>query len=44
MRQLFLETYPKPMPEQQQIIDQTIENWKGNKHQIDDILVMGFKI
>ena len=44
MRQLFLETYPKPMPEQQQIIDQTIENWKGNKHQIDDILVIGFKI
>jgi len=44
-RELLLQIHAKPMDEQKQILDTTIENWKGGKHkQIDDILIIGFKV
>jgi len=32
------------MIEQRTILEQTINNWKGNLEQIDDILIIGIKI
>ncbi|MBE9467578.1 MAG: SpoIIE family protein phosphatase [Bacteroidetes bacterium] len=44
-RQLLLEIHEQPMEEQKEILDVTLEGWKGsNFSQIDDILVMGFKL
>ncbi|MCK5823353.1 MAG: SpoIIE family protein phosphatase [Bacteroidales bacterium] len=44
-RQLLLEIHQQPMEEQKEILDITFEGWKGsNFNQIDDILVMGFKL
>ena len=42
-KELLLKIHSKPMEKQRQILDTTIEEWKGNYQQIDDILVMGFK-
>ncbi|MEO1051148.1 MAG: SpoIIE family protein phosphatase [Bacteroidota bacterium] len=45
LKNLFLEIYEKPMKEQQQIIESALEDWmKPNHKQIDDILVIGFKV
>ncbi len=33
----------KPMSEQEAILEQTFENWKGSYQQVDDILVIGFR-
>jgi len=44
LRNLLLDIHQKPMPEQKRILDQTIEHWRGNEDQVDDILVMGFRI
>lgn len=44
-KQLLLDTSMLEMHEQKQILDETMEAWKGEKHsQIDDILVIGVKI
>jgi hypothetical protein len=32
------------MPKQQQILDETIEKWRGESMQVDDILVIGFQV
>ena len=32
------------MAEQKEILDKTIENWKGNLEQVDDILIMGLRV
>jgi len=42
-KRLLVDIHQKPMTEQQQILDETIENWKGDTEQIDDILVIGRK-
>jgi tetratricopeptide (TPR) repeat protein len=46
MRELFLGFQNIQMSEQQNILNQTIEDWKiqGQEKQIDDILVLGVKI
>ncbi len=44
LNQLLLEIHQLPMPEQMNILNTTIEDWKGTTHQTDDILVMGLKI
>ncbi|MCK4663720.1 MAG: DUF4154 domain-containing protein [Bacteroidales bacterium] len=41
---LLVDIHKKPMSEQKQILYDTIEKWRGNFEQIDDILVMGIKI
>jgi ligand-binding sensor domain-containing protein/serine phosphatase RsbU (regulator of sigma subunit) len=43
-RQLLLDIHNKPLEAQQQILDKTLEDWKGNLNQIDDILVMGIRV
>ncbi len=46
LKDLIVEHHQKPMPEQQKILKQTLENWKNqaNEIQTDDILVIGGKI
>ncbi|MDY0200281.1 MAG: two-component regulator propeller domain-containing protein [Tenuifilaceae bacterium] len=42
---LLLDIHTHSFSEQKEILDVTLEKWKGQKyHQIDDILVIGFKI
>ncbi len=43
-QELLIEISDKDMDEQQQIIEETFYNWKANSLQIDDILILGFKI
>lgn len=42
--QLLLDIHQLPLPEQQQILSHTLADWKGNAHQTDDVLVIGFKL
>lgn len=41
MKELFLKIQNKNMEEQKLILDSTIETWRGDIEQIDDILVIG---
>lgn len=41
---LLNEIHKKPLEEQKEILDKTIEDWRGDKEQIDDILVMGVRV
>jgi len=43
-RSLLFDIHKKPMPEQRRILDQTIEHWRGNEDQVDDILVIGLRV
>ena len=44
-KKLILSIVEKPMKEQRQIFNTTIEEWKGSKfRQIDDILIIGVKV
>jgi serine phosphatase RsbU (regulator of sigma subunit)/HAMP domain-containing protein len=41
----FLTTiHTRPVEAQQKLLDETIEMWRGNLEQVDDVLVMGFRI
>ena len=43
-KDLLLSIYNKTMEEQREILDTTIEDWKGDVEQIDDILVIGLRV
>ncbi len=43
-KKLLLEIQNETMKRQKEILNETIEKWKGNLDQIDDILVIGIKI
>ena len=43
-KELLLSVQNKSMTEQKDFLESTIENWKGSREQIDDILVIGIKI
>jgi len=43
-KRLLLENHQKPLSEQKQILENTFHQWKGDRKQLDDILVIGFKI
>ena len=43
-RNLLFEIHSKPMKEQRQILSLFLRKWQGKVEQVDDILVMGFKI
>ncbi|MFO7843331.1 MAG: response regulator [Bacteroidales bacterium] len=43
-KRLLLENHQKPLSEQKQILEKTFQQWKGDRKQLDDILVIGFKI
>ncbi len=46
LKKIALEQYAQPFSKQKEIFTSTIENWmkEGEENQIDDILLMGFKI
>ena len=41
LKDLFVAISSKPLHEQKSLLDQTIETWRGNLEQVDDILVVG---
>ncbi len=43
-KELLLEINDKEMSEQKEILNNTIEQWKGSNDQVDDILVIGIKV
>lgn len=44
LRDLLLENHTKVMEEQNQIIESTLNTWKGNTEQTDDICVVGIEV
>lgn len=45
MKDLLLSIHQEPFAKQKEILDQTIEDWKGNsERQIDDLLVIGMRV
>jgi serine phosphatase RsbU (regulator of sigma subunit) len=44
VKELLLSLRKRSMEEQKSAFHQTIENWRGNNEQVDDILVMGVKV
>ncbi len=43
-KELLVDINQKPMSEQHDILDTTVDNWRGDIEQIDDILVIGLRI
>ena len=43
-KELLLSIQDKTMEEQKTILNSSIEDWKGNIEQVDDILVVGVKV
>ncbi len=43
-KDLLSEIHTKPMKEQEELLESKFNEWKGNKEQTDDILVIGIKI
>lgn len=43
-RELLVSIQDKPLLEQRDILDKTIEEWRGSLEQIDDILVIGIRV
>ena len=43
-KQLLLEVHQKPAKEQKEILDNRFDQWIGNTRQIDDVLVIGFRL
>jgi two-component system, sensor histidine kinase LadS len=43
-RELLLKSYSKPMPNQKTSLEEAFNEWRGTNSQIDDILVIGFRI
>ena len=41
---LLLKNHNKPMEMQKEILDTTFEKWKGERDQVDDVMVIGMKI
>jgi serine phosphatase RsbU (regulator of sigma subunit) len=44
MKELLVSIHQKPMKEQQSIIERTLEEWRGNLEQVDDVLVIGVRV
>lgn len=44
IERLLLENYSKAFNTQKQLLSNTLETWRGNLEQVDDILVIGVKI
>jgi serine phosphatase RsbU (regulator of sigma subunit) len=44
LQNLFLEIHQESMAKQKEILERTLDEWMENEVQIDDILVIGFKL
>lgn len=44
LKELLLSIHQKPCPEQNNILEQTLQAWKGNLEQVDDIMVIGMRV
>jgi ligand-binding sensor domain-containing protein/serine phosphatase RsbU (regulator of sigma subunit) len=44
LQKLLIEHHTKTVSEQKNIFEKTIEQWRGNLEQVDDILIIGIKI
>jgi serine phosphatase RsbU (regulator of sigma subunit) len=44
LRELIFSIYEKDITEQKQILNDTIDSWISGRQQLDDILIIGFKI
>ncbi len=42
--EMLLANSKKPMPEQEKILEHTLNEWKGELEQIDDILIIGIRV
>jgi len=43
-RELLISIQDKEMPEQKQILDETVRKWRGDLEQVDDILIIGLRV
>ncbi len=43
-KELLLANYQKPLQKQKEILWETFDTWKKNEDQVDDVLVMGFRV
>ncbi len=43
LRNLLVDISPKPLPDQKTILSKTLEDWKGDSAQVDDITLMGIR-
>lgn len=43
-RELLLSIHRKPFDDQEKILDKTLTDWMGDEPQVDDVLVVGFKV
>ncbi len=44
LQQLIMDNVHLTMPEQETILNKTIEDWKGGLEQVDDVLIMGIRV
>jgi serine phosphatase RsbU (regulator of sigma subunit)/Tfp pilus assembly protein PilF len=44
LQELLLSIHEKPMSSQHAILNNTVEEWKGNLEQVDDILIIGIRV
>ena len=44
LQELLLSNAAKPMEEQKRILESTLNEWKGNLEQVDDILIIGIRV
>jgi len=43
-RELLIKTSEKPIEKQKDFLNTTIENWRGELEQVDDVLVIGVRV
>jgi len=43
-KELLLDIHREPMLKQKEILDQKLNEWKGENHQVDDVIVLGFQV
>ncbi|MBI9055432.1 MAG: SpoIIE family protein phosphatase [Bacteroidales bacterium] len=43
-KKLLMDIHQKPMAEQREILDTTIDKWRGEWEQVDDIIIMGIRV
>ena len=43
-KKMLLQIHKEPMKKQKQLLEKAFDDWKGDTRQIDDVLVIGFKV